>query len=286
MTRPAPLLGCYLGVQTFKARTGVLSEANTDAAVLAYLNDASRAFERDTQRYFFPYLTTNLYRWPQFAPTATWEVWTEEDLLAVTLLQVAVSGQGAAPITLTNYFLEPQWAGPPYSRIEIDLSSTDALQSGPTPQRAIGVTGQWGYTNATQSLGTIAGLSSGSPTTATITGTAPDTGDVLLVDSEAIYVSLGGTTGPTLQRGVNGTAVATHVDGSAVSRYVAPADVQSVILGDALQFYLRNQVVWQMVTVGGGLESAPTVPNHTIPGHEDRRLEIIEHYERIRSGAI
>ena len=232
-------------------------------------------------------MTTNLYRWPPYQIGATWSVYTDEDLLAVTALETAVSGLNAVPIPITNYFLEPQQAGPPYSRIEIDISSTDAFQSGPTPQRSVSIQGQWGYTNATVPVGTGSGLSS-DPTVTTMTcssGASVDSGDVLLWDSEAIYVSSGGATILTIQRGVNGTTATVHTDGTAIRKYKAPADVARIVMQHAIGGYLEEQAAY--LPQAWGQEGG----GHSIVGssHEaliDKMLSVIERYERPRTAAI
>jgi hypothetical protein len=292
MTRPNPFFGAYLGVESFRARVGI-ADTTHDADLLAFLNDATRAIERDARRVFFPYIATARYRFPPYAPSATWAQWMDEDLLSVSLIQVAASGQDATPITIpsTDYFLEPNQFGPPYSRIEIDLSSQSALQSGPTPQQAIAVTGQWGSCNATVAAGTETGLSSATATQLTCSNAALiDQGDVLLVDSEAIYVSgrqSAGSTILTVVRGVNGTTAAVHSDGAAVSKYVAPADAVAIVVGDAMISYLENQTYWQSYMALAGTTGAEAVqPHFDSIRHAQRRLEFLEGNARERSWAI
>ena len=74
---------------------------------------------------------------------------------------------------MRDFFLEDNNLGPPYYRIEIDLSSTSSFESGDTPQRSISVLGRWGYEEDTESVGTVAsGLSSGTTAT-TMVGNRP-----------------------------------------------------------------------------------------------------------------
>ena len=293
MSRPQPLLGVYAGLQTaLKAMNlgGATSQTlNEDqqSSLLTHLDEASRGFERETMRFFFPYVTTNLYRWPSYQPQATWSLWTEEDILAVTTLQAQATGIGAVPVMLTHYFLEPQWAGPPYNRIEVDLSSNDVYSSGPTPQRSISVLGQWGFGNATKAAGTETGLTTTTATTVTVS--APlliDTGDVLLVDAEAIYVAGGGGTNTlTVQRGVNGTTAATHSDNAAVSKYIAPADVARIVMQHAVSGYLEEQAAY-VPEAWGKSESASQSMGSAHGTLLDKRLEVIERYARVRTAAV
>jgi hypothetical protein len=288
-----PLLGTYVGLQTtmrsmnVNGSTSFTLNADQQFALFGHLDEASRSFERDTQRRFYPVVGTNLYRWPPYQIGATWSLYVEEDLLSVTLLQTAVSGQNALPITISNYFLEPQPFGPPYNRIEIDISSTDAYQSGPTPQRSVSVTGLWGYTNATVSAGTETGL-----TTTGVTTLVPsipsliDTGDVLLVDSEAMYVSAGGgTNNLTVQRGVNGTVAATHTDSTAINKYRAPAPVSRIVMQQAIAGYLEEQKAYLPQAFGSN-EGGGTPMGSAHAQLLDKRMEVIEQFERARTAAI
>jgi hypothetical protein len=258
-------------------------------SLLAHLDEASRSFERDTQRRFFPLVGVNMYRWPSFQIGATWSLWVEEDLLSVTTLQVMATGQNASPLTLTHLFLEPQQWGPPYNRIEVDLSYGDVYQSGPTPQRSVSVTGQWGYSNATVSAGAETGLTTATATT--LTASVPsliDTGDVLLVDTEALYVSAGGGTNTlTVQRGVNGTTAAIHSDNAPISKYRAPSPVSRIVMQMAIAAFLEEQEAY--LVLAHGTSSGGTQGGSMGTGHAallDKRLECVEQFERARTAAI
>ena len=185
------VVGAYCGVEQLKAAIApAIQDTTRDALILDHLLAATRELNQLLDRRFFPVTATNKYRWPPYYVAASWEQWLEDDLLSVSLLQASATGINAAPVTLTHYLLEPQHLGPPYNRIEVDLSSNDVFTSGPTPQQSIAITGQWGFSNATRAAGTLAvALSSASATTATISNaTLIDQGDVLLIDSEAIFV--------------------------------------------------------------------------------------------------
>jgi len=119
-------------------------------------------------------------------------LWLDQDLLSVTTLQSEAQNTTPTTISSSDYYLEPNNQGPPYDRIEIDLSSTAAYQSGDTPQRSISVAGSWGYTSTTRSGGTVAsGLDSDSTATTAVCSDASriGVGDTLLIQSEQIFVS-------------------------------------------------------------------------------------------------
>lgn len=153
---------------------------------------ASRIIDGLTRRWFFPRTQTRLFRWPSFRQPDSSILFLDADLLSVTTLQVKAQDATPTTIVAADYFLEPNSLGPPYDRIEIDLSSSAALESGQTPQRSISVAGSWGYGNATRTGGTVAsGLASDAAATSMVCSDASliGVGDVLLIQSEQIFVS-------------------------------------------------------------------------------------------------
>src|SRR3972149_725759 len=126
-----------------------LSGANLDQLIDQYIEGATADTERMLGRRFIPLTATKYYRWPTFRSSGGYILHLDDDLLALTTLKA--KAQDASPVTIVaaDYFLEPANEGPPYSRIEIDLSSSAAFEAGDTPQRPLGVTGSWGYGDGT-----------------------------------------------------------------------------------------------------------------------------------------
>jgi len=156
----------------------------------------SRQIDQWTRRIYIPRTETRLFEWPARQSTRGHSLWLDFDLLSLTTLQT--EAQNATPTTIasTDYFLEPNNQGPDgntrYDRIEIDLSSNAALESGDTPQRSISVLGSWGYSNNTRSVGTVSsGLASSSTATEMVCsdGSVIDVGNTLLIASEQVFVS-------------------------------------------------------------------------------------------------
>jgi hypothetical protein len=244
--------GAYCSVEELVAAVPHLALGTFDAVILEHVLAASREVELRFGRGFFPYQGMNAYRWPPFAVAYSWEVWTDDDILSVTNVAVAAGGLGAVPVALTNYYLEPQQSGPPYSRIEVDLSSTDVLQAGPTPQRSVQITGQWGYCATLAPAGLLTSGINASVTALTVsTPVTVNQGDVIVIDSEAIYVdhspSLASGTA-VVQRGVNGTTAASHLVNAPISRYRAPADIRRLVRGEAMSSFQEDQGSWARAT--------------------------------------
>lgn len=174
-------------------RGASISGADKDAVVDRIIESVSRQIDNATRRHFIPETATRLFPWPQVQSGRSWILWLGQDLLSITTLQARA--QDASPVTIVaaDYFLEPQYYGPPYDRIEIDLSSTSAFQAGSgTSQRSISVFGSWGYGNDTVTAGTVgSGLASDAAATSMVCSNASliGVGDTLLIQSEQIFVS-------------------------------------------------------------------------------------------------
>jgi hypothetical protein len=164
--------------------------SSLDSAVDAAIESASNKIEKGTNRRFIPLTKTAQYDWPTRS-LSSWELLLPEDLIAVTTL--TKEGDDVTAIASTDYFLSPQYVGPPYHKIEIDLASTAFFSIKDTHQRQIRVIGRFGYSEDTRAAGTVDGSGLASGTTATSFKCSNEAligvGDTLLIESEAAFVS-------------------------------------------------------------------------------------------------
>ncbi len=180
----------YTTREAVKAAVGI-DGPDHDALLDSYIEAGSEDVERFTLRRFIPETKTMLYRWPQRIGNSLMLRFPDEDLISVTTLQSEAQDSSPTTIASSDFFVEPVNIGPPFTRIEIDLSSSAAFASGDTPQRSISVLGSWGYGNDTVATGALDGAMSDT------TGTAPKVtdsslvgvGDTLLIESEQLFVS-------------------------------------------------------------------------------------------------
>jgi hypothetical protein len=163
--------------------------ARNSAQIDRALESASRDVESLCHRTFAPTTATKSFDWPNGQKARPWRLWLDaNDLISVTTLT-----SGGTTIASSDYFLEPNQYGPPYSRLEIDLDSSAAFSSGDTHQRAITVTGLWGYTNTETTVGALTAAVS----TPTATGVSVDAaasavlgvGSVLRIGDERLLVT-------------------------------------------------------------------------------------------------
>lgn len=140
------------------------------------------------RRRFTPTLATRYFNWPNRASPTPWRLWFDYDeVISLTALTA-----GGITIPAADYFLEPANLGPPYTYIEIDLSSNSAFTAGATRQHAIAATGLFGYSDDSEPVGELAGPLAALPTaTASITWSTPriGVGHLLRIDDERMIVT-------------------------------------------------------------------------------------------------
>lgn len=152
---------------------------------------ASRSAEGLCHRKFFPAVGTRYFDWPA-RPAGGYTPWIlrldDNELISLTTLE-----SGGVVIPADDYNLEPNRSGPPFTRVEIKLSTNAAYGGGQTYQRDVQVTGLFGYRNTETTLGALtAAVSSATATTVTVDGptsAAVGVGSVLRVDSERLIVT-------------------------------------------------------------------------------------------------
>lgn len=159
------------------------NNAQVDRAVAA----ATRSVEGLLHRTFRPVLATKYFDWPQHS--RPWRLWINDRDQLIELEQLTAGG---VDIPTGDLLLEPANDGPPYDRIEVDLSTNSAFAAGSTHQRAIAATGLWGYRNDEEQVGTLAAdLAGAEDAPAAITWTSTDigVGDVLRIGDERMIVT-------------------------------------------------------------------------------------------------
>jgi len=178
----------YCTREQVKAALDVAETARNDPQVDRAVGAASRTIEGLLKRRFYPQLATRYFNWPNHQHARPWRLWLDQDeLISVTSLVA-----GGVTIPASDYFLEPANSGPPYTRIEIDLASSSAFAPGATHQRAIAVTGVFGYSAEEEQVGALtATLAADLAATATATWTTAriGVGDILRIDSERVVVT-------------------------------------------------------------------------------------------------
>jgi hypothetical protein len=170
----------------------ILQSAYAGALIDAKLEWASRSIEYQTHRRFYPERRQIKRDWPSARDGVTWAV----DLGDQELISVEIVSSGGTNITSSCYLSrEDDLLEPPYSTLQVDLSTNAAFSSGTTFQRSLQITGLFGFRDTDTSLpGGELTAAIASTTTNTITinpssgSFTPGIGSLLLVDSERMVV--------------------------------------------------------------------------------------------------
>jgi len=150
------------------------------------IGSASRSIEGRLKRTLYPVTATRYFDWPNRSYSRAWRLWLDENEL-ISVSSLISGGTALAP---GDYFLEPVNSGPPYRYIETNQNSSGAFQSGGTGQRAIAITGVFGYSDEQDPAGALAEALDASETAVDVTDASLiGVGDLLLVDGERMAVT-------------------------------------------------------------------------------------------------
>lgn len=166
------------------------------------IESATVSIDKRCHRSFHPTTATRKFPWPDAnSSAASWRFWLNDHELADT--PTTVTSGGVTLTVDTDYFLEPQPSGPPYTHLQINTGGSATFSVGASFQRSVVITGKFGFTAATQAATTLAGaISSTSATTLAVAdGSQVGVGDLLLIESERLIVTgrAALTSGQTLQ---------------------------------------------------------------------------------------
>lgn len=172
-----------------------------DIKVSAYMNadidsaieSASRAIDGGNQiggllrRRFYPEIATRYFDWPDRQGSRTWRLWlNQHELISVTSI---TTDNGDTTLSASQYILRPDY-GPPFARVEIDLSSTGSWSAGDTHQKAIAITGTFGYSNDSEPAGTVSEDLDSSETGVDVSNSyLIGVGSIIKIDDERMIVT-------------------------------------------------------------------------------------------------
>jgi hypothetical protein len=184
----------YATREQVKNSLEIAHSAWANSLVDSKLVAASRGVEKFLHRRFYPELRTVRMDWPnnQYAPTR--QVWLgDQELISLTSL---VSGGTA--IATGNLFLRrgDDLAEPPYSYVEVDLSTSSSFSAGTTFQRSNVLTGVFGFNETDTTVpahALLGGNINAAVTTMTVTPSSGvidlGVGSLLLIGTERLVVT-------------------------------------------------------------------------------------------------
>jgi hypothetical protein len=181
----------YCSREDVKQALDVAETARSNVQVDRAVESGARSVEGLLRRYFYPQVATRYFDWPNLQNTWTHRLKLGKDeVISIDTLKIA-----GTTIASTDYFLEPRNSGPPYKYIDINLANVNDVEFdsfADTHQRAVEITGLWGYTAEEEAVGELAAsLAADADATASATWTTGrlGVGDILHINDERMIVT-------------------------------------------------------------------------------------------------
>ena len=202
---------CYCTRSDVKAALDLKETSRSNTLVDNAIEAASRDIENLANRVFYPTDGTRKFDWPNYQRARPWRLWLNQN----DLISLSSVTSGGVAIPVNQVFPEPVNSGPPYTYIELDISTSAAFSGGSTPQHAIVMTGTWGFSATTSPAGALgAAMVDTTGTVAQVTDSSQlGVGSVIVIGTERLLVTDRSmiTTGQTQQGAGAGTAVNSDV---------------------------------------------------------------------------
>jgi len=178
----------YATVEDVKYSLDIQEVAKAEKQIRRALMSATDTVEGLLKRRFYPEIRTQNFSWYNSlgANDLPWTLWLDHnEVISVALLE---SGE-AITAGSGGYFLKPD-DGPPYTRVELDASSNVAFDTGTAYQNAITITGTFGYSDDSESTGTLVGSINSSTTSLDVSdGSLIGIGNLLKIGTERVTVT-------------------------------------------------------------------------------------------------
>jgi hypothetical protein len=177
----------YISREEFQASLDFKVTARDDAQVDRAILVGSRSADDLCQRVFYPTYATRYFDWPTLSSPTPWRLWLDQHELASVTAVVAAG----VTVPLAQVLLEPSASGPPYSNLQLDLSTSPGFTAGTTWQRDIAVTGLFvGCPLDYVPITALAGAVDASVTTVAVADSSRvGVGSLLMVGSELLLVT-------------------------------------------------------------------------------------------------
>jgi hypothetical protein len=252
----APLVTPLVLLSEVRGDLNVTSTTDTDNRVRNLIMEESEHLQRVCKRRFDHRVATIKHtpRLLQYGGDLlnSLDLALRHDLVSVT----AITNGDSATIS-SGYTLEPD-SNEVKSVIHLDSLGAVSWTNSNDPRNAISATGVWGYGGQFEatSYTVSSGLAADAAATSFVSSSALETGMVLKIESEYLYVSSTSGTTTTVERGYNGSTAATHANATAISRFKPNALVQRLV---------KRLVAWRLEQVKSPLFGSAVVGDVIFP---------------------
>lgn len=213
-------------MDAFDTKEASHRSAQIDSAIASASDDIDGWLNRHKHG-LAPTTATRYFDFPDRQFSQAWRLWLDEnELVSLTTLTA-----GSVVITPSQYFLEPVNSGPPYTHIEVNLSTTAGFGNNNTWQHAISVLGVWGINNDQKVAGTLNGGINASVGTLNVSDSSlVGVGSLLTIDSERLLVT---GRSPLSTGSVLGSGLTAQKNAVTIAGLASSAAVGETLLVDA-----------------------------------------------------
>ena len=237
--------GCYINLASLKAEL-TITDTTDDAILLRKLEAVSRLIDGECDRHFYTKTSTKY-----FTALSGNYVYLP-DLLSVTTLKTDDDGDRTYENTwaATDYDLLDYNEFPKY-KIHI---TPEGNYTFPSTRKGVEIVGLWGFGDGWSAVpyedsatNTSEVLDNSETDVDVGAGTAFAVGQLILVESEQMYITAIATNTLTVKRGVNGTTAATHVTDKDIYIYLYPQPVREACLIQAIRLFRRKEAPFGII---------------------------------------
>lgn len=222
----------YATREQVSASLEIFNSAHAGSIIDARILSASQSAQGFLHRRFYPEQRTIMLDWPNYSYAPTWEV----DLGDQELISVEQVLSGGVDITAHVILRrDDDLSEPPYTRLQVDLSSSAALSAGPTFQRSLSINGLFGHsdTAAVTAGGALVGAINDSATVLVINPATSGefnvgVGSLLLLGTERMLVM------NRRMSAVSGQTLSTSLDDIQSAQIVAVTDGTKFVVGEVI----------------------------------------------------
>lgn len=182
---------CYCTREQVRRALDVKQASYVNEQVDRAICAAAETVEELCQRRFYVEDATRKFDWPNFSYAYPWRIWLDRYELAGPATLVTTGSLNPVPqvIPISGIIFHPVNEGPPFTRIELRRDLNYGFGNGNTPQLDVAITGPFGYWMKTRAAGSAAvAIGLNDLTVSVSDGISVGVGDVLIVDSERMFV--------------------------------------------------------------------------------------------------
>ncbi len=238
------MFGCYASIADVKGVLGITATTD-DTMIRKIVESASRSIDQYCNRYFVTQSATKHFDGANI-------LWIP-DLLSVTTLKTDEDGDGTyentyqvatAPVDYFLYGVGLEDTLNTYPKIRIETNPDGDYNGFATGyKKGVQIAGVWGYGDGISATPYVVDTTTSEAISVAETAidvtavTNLSAGQLILIESEQMYIYSISTLTLTVEKGVNGTTDAAHDSGKSIYIYQYPSDIRQACIDLSVALY-------------------------------------------------